>query len=194
MPVSSTSNATRFLVPDPGPIGLAAFAATTMMLSFFNAGFLDKSLELVVLPVALIYGGIVQIIAGVFEMFRNNIFGATAFMTYGAFWIAFHGIAPMGLSPRAIGLFLLAFTIFTFYMMIVSFKSNVGLLATFVLLFITFLLLTIGAFAEAPAISKAGGLCGLATAAVAWYCSFAGIINVTWGRPVLPNKSLALRD
>ncbi len=181
----------KFPVCDPGPIGLAAFAATTMMLSVFNAGFLDKSMELVVLPVALFYGGAVQIIAGVAELFRKNIFGALAFMSYGGFWMAFRDIAGLGLPGKAVGLFLLAFTIFTVYMTIVTLKINVGLLVTFTALTVTFILLTFGAFTGTAELSKAGGYCGLLTAALAWYCSCAGVLNATWGRTVLPMKSLA---
>lgn len=190
------SPAARFSVPDPGPIGLAAFAATTMMLSVFNAGILGKELEIVVLPVAMIYGGIVQLIAGIFEMLRQNIFGAVAFLSYGAFWIAFNGIAQAhladgsGLPGEAIGLFLLAFTILTVYLTVVTLRINVGLLVVFALLSVTFILLTAGAFTGTVALSHAGGFVGLATAAAAWYCSFAGILNTTWGRTVLPNKSL----
>jgi len=188
--------ASQFPIPDPGPIGLAAFAATTLVLSFFNAGLFDAHYKAVVLPMAMIYGGAVQLIAGVLEMFRKNIFGAVAFLSYGAFWIAFHGVATTkvddaGLPAKYVALFLLAFTIFTICMTLITFKTNVGLATVFTLLSITFVLLTIGDFSGVAAIGHAGGYFGLATAIAAWYVCFAGIINATWGRTVLPNKSLA---
>ena len=77
-------------IADPGPLGLAAFAMTTFVLSVFNANIIgNKALELVVLPLALFYGGAVQILAGMWEFRKNNTFGALAFSSYGAFWITF---------------------------------------------------------------------------------------------------------
>ena len=183
-------------IPDPGPIGLSAFAATTMMLSIFNAGLMDAGLKGVVLPVALIYGGATQVIVGVLELFRKNIFGATAFMSYGAFWIAYKGISdwtPAGdvNKAHAAGLFLLAFGIFTVGMTLITLRLNVGLAVTFSLLTITFILLTIGDFSGNATITHAGGYFGLITAVAAWYTGFVGIFNHTWGRQVLPNPSLA---
>lgn len=176
-------------LPDPGPIGLAAFAATTLVLSVFNAGMLTDGIG-VVLPLALFYGGVVQLVVGVFELFRKNLFGGAAFMTYGAFWIAFNGVAQLDAPAKAVATFLLAFTIFTVAMAVISAKTNVGLLLVFSLLAITFILLTAGDFSGKAGVTHAGGYFGLATALVAWYVSFAGIANATWGRKVLPNKAL----
>lgn len=178
-------------IADPGAIGLAAFALTTFMLSVFNAGILSPELEMVVMPVAAIYGGLVQIAAGIFELFRKNLFGALAFSSYGAFWISFVGVATAGLDPTAVGLFLLAWTIFTAYMTIVTFRINVGLMVTFCVLELTFIFLTVGKLAGLDIATTIGGWLGLLTAFAAWYCSFSGVINATWGRTVLPNKSLA---
>ena len=185
----------EFPIPDPGPIGLAAFAATTLVLSVFNAGLYDGAYKAVVLPMAFIYGGIVQLIAGVLEMFRKNIFGAVAFLSYGAFWIAFQGVATTkvndkGLPGPAVALFLLAFTIFTICMALISLKTNMGLVVVFWLLALTFVFLTIGDFAGQASISHIGGFLGLATAAAAWYVCFAGIANATFGKTVLPVKPL----
>lgn len=187
----TTSTARTLDICDPGALGLAAFALTTFMLSVFNAGLIDKALEPVVFPVALVYGGIVQILAGMWEVVRKNLFGAVAFTSFGAFWIAFSQVATLGLGATAVALFLLAWTIFTAYMTIVTVRINVGLLITFSILLVTFVFLTIGAFSGATIFTTIGGFLGLATAASAWYCSFAGVINTTWGRTVLPNRSLS---
>jgi len=176
---------------DPAPLGLAAFALTTFMLSAFNTGLLPKSAEVVVLGVALFYGGIAQLFAGMWEFAKGNTFGALAFSSYGAFWMSFwYLIAQSGLAkadaPKGVGIFLLAWTIFTLYMTYVTHKISGLLFALFGILLVTFSLLTIGAFASAPAITHIGGYLGIVTAFVAWYASFAGVHNGTVKRSVMP--------
>jgi succinate-acetate transporter protein len=181
-------------VADPGPLGLAAFALTTFILSAFNAKVVGPpELEAVVLPVAVFYGGAVQVLAGMWEFKRNNTFAAVAFSSYGAFWLslaAYLQLVAPGLPPEeahtATGLFLLAWTVFTAYLLIASLRVN-GMLATvFVLLFVTFALLTIGQLGTSNGVGQLGGWFGLVTAFAAWYGSAAGVINSTWGRAVLP--------
>lgn len=192
-PGESSPSDLRSRIADPGPLGLAAFALTTFVLSVFNAGILDQNLEPVVLPLALFYGGLVQLLAGMWEFKKDNTFGALAFSSYGAFWMSFAGYVqfiapnlPAETAHQALGVYLLGWTIFTAYMTVVTLRISVGLIAVFIPLAITFLLLTIGAFAQAPAISVVAGVCGLVTAGTAWYNSFAGVLNTTWGRKVLP--------
>jgi succinate-acetate transporter protein len=185
-------------VADPGALGLAAFAMTTFVLSVFNAGLLSESLETVVIPLALFYGGIAQLLAGMWEFRRGNVFAATAFSSYGAFWLAFAmyitKIVPTldkAHANQATGLFLLAWTIFTAYMTVASLRTTGAIVAVFAPLTLTFLLLAVGAFAESAAIDKVGGWVGLLTAVTAWYASFATVTNATWKRDVLPVKPLA---
>ncbi|WP_255951388.1 acetate uptake transporter [Streptomyces odontomachi] len=189
---TAQSDAPAPSVADPGALGLAGFAMTTFVLSTFNAGLLSESLEQVVLPLALFYGGLAQLLAGMWEFRRGNAFAATAFSSFGAFWLAFAyyvaKVAPQ-LGPdayKATGLFLLAWTIFTAYMTVAALRTNGAVLGVFVTLTITFLLLTIGAFAESTGIDKVGGWFGLITAVVAWYASFATVTNATWKREVIP--------
>jgi succinate-acetate transporter protein len=181
-------------VADPGPLGLAAFAMTTFVLSVFNAGLLDKGAEPVYLCLALFYGGLVQLLAGMWEFKNRNLFGATAFSSYAAFWIAlgtYVYLATVGGAPlrdsfgqQAMGIFLVSWTIFTAYMWIASMRVNVALSALFTLLLVTYVLLDC---AQAGWISAVpAGYCGILTAIVAWYISAAGVINETWGRVVLP--------
>jgi succinate-acetate transporter protein len=183
-------------IADPGPLGLAAFAMTTFVLSVFNANIIgNKALELVVLPLALFYGGAVQILAGMWEFRKNNTFGALAFSSYGAFWITLAWYLrylaaglPTATEHEARGLFLLAWTIFTAYMLVASLGTTRMLTAVFAFLFATFLLLALGVLAAPPnaTLIKAGGWLGLITALLAWYHSFAGVTNATWGRTALP--------
>lgn len=178
-------------IADPGPLGLACFALTTFCLSMVNAGLVDKAATIVIIALALVYGGATQILAGMWEFKKNNVFGATAFSSYGAFWISlgvFDLLATLKLvtvPAQGVWLFLLAWTIFTFYMWIGSFGTNKALITTFTLLLIAFILLTIGAAGNAAAHTM-GGYVGIATALVAWYTSAAGVINTVYGRVVLP--------
>jgi uncharacterized protein len=181
-------------IADPGPLGLAAFAATTFVLSLFNAGMVGNGkLEAVVLPFALLYGGIAQVLAGMWEFRKNNTFGAVAFTSYGAFWISFFyyvryvaATLPPADAHTATGIFLLTWTIFTAYVTLASFKTSAGLATTFVVLLAAFALLTLGAFNVSTGLTHAGGYFGLLAAAGAWYVSAAGLLQATWGRVVLP--------
>lgn len=176
---------------DPGPLGLAAFALTTFCLSVVNAGIITGKAEGMVLLLALAYGGTVQVLAGMWEFKKNNTFGAVAFSSYGGFWIAFalyvlaigwHWIEGTGPGTA---LFLIAWTIFTFYMWIGSFAINKALATVFTLLIITFVLLDIGALGN-PGAHTLGGYFGIATAFAAWYTSAASILNGVYKRVVLP--------
>lgn len=181
-------------IADPGPLGLAAFAMTTFVLSVFNAGILDKAAEPVFLCLALFYGGLVQLLAGMWEFKRGNLFGATAFSSYAAFWIALGGyvyLSTVGSAPLqgsfgkpAMGIFLVSWTIFTAYMWIGSMRTNVALATLFGLLLTTYVLLDCAQAGWVSAVPA--GYCGILTAAVAWYISAAGVINETWGRVALP--------
>src|SRR6266540_1604062 len=180
-------------IADPAPLGLAAFALTTFVLSMFNAGLVDNKGEPVVLGLALAYGGGAQLLAGMWEFRKGNTFGATAFSSYGAFWISFWAFVTFfaeGVPATAVGLYLIAWGIFTFYMWIASFRTNTAVMVVFLLLWITFVLLGIGDAAGNDTISKLGGWLGLATAVAAWYASFAGVTNFTFGREVVPVRPL----
>jgi uncharacterized protein len=178
-------------IADPAPLGLAGFALTTFMLSTFNAGLLPVTAEVSILGVALFYGGIAQLLAGMWEFVKGNTFGALAFSSYGAFWMSlWYLIKLSGLKPedagKGVGIFLLAWTIFTLYMTVVAARISGLLFGLFAILLVTFAFLTVGRFAAAPAVTHIGGYLGLATAFVAWYASFAGVMNGTAKKVVLP--------
>ena len=181
-------------IADPGALGLGAFAGTTFVLSLFNTGIVGQAkLVAVVLPLALLYGGIVQLLAGMWEFRKNNTFGAVAFSSYGAFWISLfyylQYVAPT-LPPAdahtATGIFLLTWTVFTAYMALASIKTNAVLTAVLTLLLVTFALLTVGEFSSSASLIHASGYTGLGVAVLGWYGSAAGVVNPTWGRTVLP--------
>jgi uncharacterized protein len=187
-------------IADPGPVGLAGFAMTTFMLSVFNTNMVSSSLASGVLGLALFYGGGVQLLAGMWEFRKGNSFGALAFSSFGAFWLSYwyfveHVAAklPPAEAHKVVGVFLLGWAIFTFYMTIASLRTTGAIAVVFVTLTVTFVLLTIGAFATgstAVNMTKAGGWAGLVTAACAWYASFAGVTNSTFKHTILPTFPL----
>jgi uncharacterized protein len=187
----SVTESTAPVAPaDPGPLGLAGFAATTMVLSFVNAGIISGDAVNAVLALALFYGGLGQIIAGLLEYRRGNTFGVTAFCTYGGFWLAFAFYVwffkGLNNAPSATGMFLLMFAIVTAYLTLSTLRLNAALLIVFILLTLTFLVLAIGAFAGADGITHVGGVIGIITAIAAFYTSAAVVTNATWKRTVLP--------
>jgi uncharacterized protein len=182
---------------DPAPLGLGAFALTTFVLSMFNADLVSRAGEPVVLGLALGYGGIAQILAGMWEFRTGNTFGAVAFTSFGAFWLSywalvtfFAGDIPAAHVGDAVALYLIAWGIFTTYMFVASLRTTAAVAAVFFLLAVTFFLLGIGNAGETDSIVKAGGWFGLATAVAAWYASFAAVVNSTFGRTVLPVRPL----
>jgi len=185
------------ITADPGPLGLGAFALTTFVLSMFNAGLVGKGGEPVVLGLALAYGGLAQLLAGMWEFRTGNTFGAVAFTSFGAFWLSFWALnqffvkdIPAADVGHAVGLFLIAWGIFTMYMWVASFRVSVAVMLVFFALTVTFFLLGIGNAGNHTGIIKAGGYAGLVTAALAWYASFAAVVNSTFGRSLLPVREL----
>jgi uncharacterized protein len=187
-------------VADPAPLGLAAFAGTTFFLSIVNTNMLGASVQGVVLGLALFYGGLAQLLAGMWEFANRNTFGAVAFTSYGAFWLSFWYL--INHLPKAsandllhgVGVYLLVWAIFTTYMAVAAARVSGAVLAVFVLLAATFIVLTIGWLSETPveflknsnAWIHIGGWLGLITAVVAWYTSFAGVTAATFKRTVFP--------
>ena len=192
-------------IADPAPLGLAAFALTTFLLSVVNAGWAKSSTGFDWWGYAIAYGGLGQLLAGMWEFRNRNVFGATAFSTYGGFWIGvglwLHFIAPTATHPiqlnRDLGWILLAFAIFNTYMLIISTQLNMAVFLVFLTLELTEIFLFIGNFATKTAalppfaaynttLIEVGGIIGVITALVAWYTSAAGVINGIKGKPVFP--------
>jgi len=170
---------------NPAPLGLSGFALTTLVLSTFNAGLMNVNGEtLAVLGLAAFYGGLAQLVAGILEWYSGNTFGYTALFTYGAFWewffltISYFPNTPL----QAIGLVLLAFGIFTLIMWFGTFRANLGLFTTFLLLWITFFLLAGGAMTSNATLTHAGGYLGILTAIAAWYTGLAAVVAESLGK------------
>jgi uncharacterized protein len=183
---------------DPAPLGLAAFALTTFLLSAANAHWMTTATGDAWLGFAFAYGGLAQFAAGMWEFRNRNVFGATAFGTYGGFWIGL-GLwfllvapAPAGAGPVAaaahaaatvkdLGWILLAFAIFNTYMLLWSTLLNWAIFAVFLTLEATEIVLFIGFFAGNTSVIKIGGYVGVVTALVAWYASAAIVVNTMRG-------------
>jgi uncharacterized protein len=184
---------------DPAPLGLAAFALTTFMPSGHNASFIPDVLWV---GLALFYGGLIRLLAGMWEFRNRNVFGSTAFSTYGGFWLGLGAFVVLSeatkiggtLNPvdinNGLAWFLVAFAIFNTYMMLWALRVSVAVFGVFLALEVTEILLAIGFFRVAhgmtPWFLHAGGWAGIVTAAVAWYTSAAGVVNGMSPSPVLP--------
>ncbi|HET8785273.1 MAG TPA: acetate uptake transporter [Candidatus Limnocylindrales bacterium] len=187
-------------VADPAPLGLAAFALTTFLLSGHSATFIPDGIWV---GVALFYGGVIQLLAGMWEFRNRNVFGSTAFSTYGGFWLSlgilivlmtsssgFSGLFKGNDLENSLAWFLIAFAIFNTYMLLWSTRVNLAVFGVFATLEAAEIVLAIGYFriahGESPYVLHVGGWIGIATAAVAWYASAAGVVNGMAPRRVLP--------
>ncbi len=179
---------------DPAPLGLGAFALTTFLLSADNAHWMTSATGDAWLGYAFAYGGLCQLLAGMWEFRNRNVFGATAFSTYGGFWIGL-GLWALLVAPKAasasaaghdVAWILLAFAIFNTYMLLWSTQVNVAVFGVFLTLEATEIILFIGNFAGNANVVKIGGYVGVLTALVAWYTSAAGVINGMRGTPTVP--------
>jgi len=186
-------------VANPAPLGLSAFALTTFVLSASNAGFIfpQGGGGDIVIGLAIFYGGLVQLIAGIQEFRAGNTFGATAFCSYGGFWLALGfallpasgivaALVKTGTLSTALGVFLLGWTIFTGLMFVGTLRSTGALIAVFFFLFLTFLFLTIGALGGSSAMTQIGGWLGIITALLAWYTALAGVLASSRAMFTLP--------
>jgi len=188
-------------VADPAPLGLAAFALTTFLLSGHNATFIPDGIWI---GAAIFYGGAIQLLAGMWEFRNRNVFGATAFSSYGGFWLSL-GIFVVLINTQttfytvfqnkaqvnsALAWFLIAFAIFNTYMVLWASRLNLATLAVFLTLEVTEILLAVGFLLVAHGHSDfwlhAGGWAGIVTAAVAWYTSAAGVVNGMSSKKVVP--------
>ncbi|GAC1514349.1 MAG: GPR1/FUN34/YaaH family transporter [Chloroflexota bacterium] len=188
-------------VADPAPLGLAGFALTTILLSGVNAGLITHN-PLTFVGMALFYGGLGQFMAGMWEFRNRNTFGATAFSSYGAFWMGlgilfvFDVLGKLTPTTAFFGgegaiWFLFGWAVFTTYMFVGSLRVSGAVAVVFLLLALTFWALWAGSGAVSTDAfgkgwTKIGGYLGLLTAAAAFYTSFAAVINSTFGRVVLP--------
>jgi hypothetical protein len=185
---------------DPAPLGLAAFALTTFLLSGHGASFIPDAIWI---GPALFYGGTVQLLAGMWEFRNRNVFGATAFSTYGGFWLGLGSVVVLADVSKtfasslaganltnALAWFLIAFAIFNTYMLLWSMRVSMAVFGVFLTLEVTEIVLAAAYFnlshGGSSYLLHVGGWCGIVTAAVAWYTSAAGVVNGMAPRVVLP--------
>jgi succinate-acetate transporter protein len=167
---------------------------TTFVLSMFNSELVSSAGEPVVFGLAFAYGGVAQLLAGMWEFRTGNTFGAVAFSSFGAFWLSlaitnvwFADTIPAANAGDAVGLYLWAWAIFTAYMCVASLRTTGAVFLVFALLTATFILLAAGNVGANTDVIKWGGYIGIATAAAAWYASFAAVVNSTFApRTILP--------
>jgi hypothetical protein len=179
---------------NPAGLGLVAFGLTTVLLSLINAGLLPAGGEGVVIPLALAFGGLMQIFAGAFEFRLGNTFGTTAFLSYGAFWwwfallllFAHNNWIDISDAGPTVGVALLLWGVLTLYLWISTFRLPKILFLIFLTLWVTFGLLGMGAISANPALSHVGGWLGLVCGSLAMYGSFGIVTNATFGRTVVP--------
>jgi len=178
---------------DPAPLGLGAFAVTLLVFSMFSTGLLAVTGEPVVLGVALAYGGIAQLLAGMWEFRRGNTFGAAVFGSYGAFWLSYWLLQqffldriPGSEQGSAIALFYISWAIITALLWIASVRTTAVISLMLFLLTLTFVLLGIGEAGGHSELVKIGGWFGLATTAAALYGALAAVVNSTFERTLLP--------
>lgn len=189
------SSMTGWVPANPAPLGLMGFGLTTLVLSFVNANIVGGGPASfpIVLGMAIAFGGIAQLLAGMWEFRTGNTFGAVAFTSFGAFWISFFFLVSFNVAQlpptevlSALGLYLWMWGIFTGLLFLCTFASPKALSLLFLLLTITFILLGIGNSGNDSGIIHAGGYFGIATGAVALYIATADIMQAVYKRPVLP--------
>ena len=182
-----------WLPANPAPLGLCGFGVTTLVLSCINANLVSSTGTPVVLGLAIAYGGLAQLLAGMWEFRTGNTFGAVAFTSYGAFWISFFVLVtfdakliPAGEAGSAIGLYLWAWAIFTGMMFLCTFTATRAVQAVFLALTVTFIFLGIGNSGGDSSMVHVGGYVGILTAALALYTACGEIMASVYNHDVLP--------
>ena len=187
------------------PLGLAAFAVTTFMLSTINAKLMPAGITPVVFGVALMFGGLAQLIAGIIQFRIGNAFTGVLFSTFGAFWLSLYAIAefflkdiagptPLAtavLQGQAIGLFLFGFGAFTVWILLAAFRTNIMVVLALAGLAATLFVLGAGNYNGNGLTVETGGYMGLVVAALAAYIGLAELCEATYKRTVLPLFPLA---
>ena len=182
------------LTANPAPLGLMGFGMTTVLLNLHNAGY--YALGGVILSMGIFYGGLAQVIAGIEEWKKGNTFGATAFTSYGLFWLSLVGIvllpklgdnfAGLALNPSDFSAYLILWGIFTLYMFIGTLKASRILQVIFLLLAILFFMLAAGVLTGNANITHMAGYEGILTGFAAIYGAMGQVLNEMYGKKIIP--------
>ncbi len=186
-------------VADPLPLGLAAFASATFTISAVFAGWFALDAVIMAIPVALIFGGIGQFLAGMWAFRRGNVLAATAFAAFGAFnaswalleWLTLAKALPAsgggGNAAFVMGVFVLTFALIAFYLGVAALGENHLVAIILFLLALTYLGDGIGVMIGGTnVLLYIGGYLGVITSLVAFYMSAAVVINSARKRATLP--------
>ncbi len=191
MPSVMHTTEVEAIIADPAPLGLVAFGMTTMLAMWVANGVVPAASGGVVLAMAAAFGGLGQVLAGMWAFRRGNTFAATAFTSYGLFWFSYYLIndvfAKSAVSPM-MGLYFFMWAIFTAYMFVAALHGTRAVQAVFFLLALTFLLLAFGAWGNSSTWTHIAGWVGVLTAIAAMYTSFADVLNATAKRIILPTN------
>jgi len=187
-------------VPNPAPLGLIGFGLTTALLQMKHTTITGSSdedrdgVDALVLGFAMFFGGLIQALAGLGEIRRNNVFGYTAFCLYGAFWMSFGTVEivqlladnPPAVNPQAVQCMLILVGIYTTILWICTFKMHLTINLLFGMLAATLYLLAGGVSDDT--VDKIGGYFGLVTAAIAYWLAAVELINeiVGEGDEIIP--------
>ncbi len=176
---------------NPAPLGLFGFGMTTMLLNFSNAGFFK--LDTMILGMGICFGGAAQVIAGIQEWKKNNTFGATAFTSYGFFWLSFVALVMLphpesqNNTSGAVAAYLAVWGLFTFALFLGTFRLSVALVVVFGSLTLLFFLLAVhDAYGLSDDFLHATGYEGIFCGFSAFYTGAAHVLNEIYGRNVLP--------
>ncbi|KIM43556.1 hypothetical protein M413DRAFT_443484 [Hebeloma cylindrosporum] len=188
LPVSYQLAVRPSRIGNPGALGLFSFASTTFLLSLYNFQTRGIKHPNVVVGMALFCGGLAQLLAGMWEFPRGNVFGGTAFISYGAFWMSYatilipaSGIAASFTDPKelqsAVGIFLIAWFMVTLFLVVATLRKNIAFIVMFSFLALTFLLLAVGEFSDKLSVTKAGGIFGALTSFMAYYIGLSELLS-----------------
>lgn len=183
---------------NPAPLGLMGFGMTTILLNLHNAGFFP--LDSMILAMGIFYGGLAQVIAGVMEWKKGNTFAATAFTSYGMFWLTL--VALVTLPKSSLGIagpgkefampaFLVMWGIFTAVLFIGTLRLNRALQVVFATLTVLFFLLALGDASGKESVTRLAGWEGLLCGGSAIYTGLAQVLNEVYGRSVWPLGAVA---
>lgn len=180
-------------IANPAPLGLTGFGLTTFMVGMLEAGLLSSDAIGVIIPLAIAYGGTIQLFAGLLAFREGNTFALTAFCTYGAFWWWFGLVELLGgalgmfaVSTVALGWTLIGFGVVTTYLWVSTFRLNWGLWAVFLALASAYYLLGIGDVLGITVLVTVGGYVAILDALFAVYVAFAEVTNWSYDGSAVP--------